>query len=46
VGSAPALPEPTLNTVASHFHEKFSAGIERRRALETSPICVQARFSH
>jgi uncharacterized membrane protein len=46
LGGALALIEPTLNSVAYHFHEKFWKRVERRRDVQSPPLAVQAWFSH
>lgn len=40
VGSALALVEPAVNTVAFHFHEKAWKRIEARRAAGAQGECV------
>ena len=45
VGSALALVEPAVNTVAFHFHEKVWKRIEARRARAAASLRYDARAS-
>ena len=45
VGSALALVEPAVNTVAFHFHEKVWKRLEARRARAAAPPRYDARAS-
>jgi len=40
IGSAVALIEPVVNTVAYHYHEKAWTWFRRRRQAEAQPLAV------